>query len=397
MKRSISIILVLLMTVLCVSCGKDGGSSGNGYNFETDFQINTMQANSTAMYTLSPTGVYTIQGAILRYFENGGTGAVTTCTRPECMHADWGTNTHECDAYVGMAVSGLMYYNGYLYIASFDPMREETTSMNTLTEYTLQGKYVRTVADLPDSLQYIIQHRGVFYYIYCEETDDNEILYKLSYVTADGRKSGVISQGENENCMIAVPSAYGKYLYFNYMEYSGGENLYHMVIYNTETGETSKLDKVQKVYFVNDKLLYVRLENGMICTSDLDGTNEKEYIKLDNVNALLYAYDDVVIASNLDTYDASDGWVCEFALYKGGKFIRTFNVDDFTSGEWDENRVTYNMFHTDDYVYMTVSPENRVDFVLVRFDRANFEKGIFEPVVMDVEATSNDSDVVYGD
>ena len=397
MKKLISIIMAAIIVVCCISCGKGVASGGKGYNFETDFQINTMQADSTAVYTLSPAGVYTVQGTVLRYFEHGSEKAVPLCTRPECMHSDWGTNVHECDAYIGMIVAGIEYYNGALYIAAFHFDIENVDSGMRLFEYTLQGKYVRSVAALPNNTNEIIQHRGVFYYTSYDETEDNEILYKLSYVTADGKDSGVICQGENQYCSINDPAAYGKYLYFSYNEYNENENIYYVVAYNLETKEMTKIDKVQKVYFCDDKLVYVRLDNDAIYTSDLDGTNEKEYIKLEYVNALLYAYDDVVIASNLDTYDASGGFVCEFALYKDGKFVRTFNVDDFTGGEWDENRVTYNMFHTDDYVYMTVLPENKVEYVLVRFDREEFESGVFEPVVMDVEATFNDSDVVYGD
>lgn len=153
------------LILICSGCAsKVNDNFTNEYCAETDFQYTLNSSVNRLNFAETPQGLFFANSSCL-YYMTEGKEVHLLCSDPNCNH-EYGSS---CSARY-IFINNFFYYDGALYIVGLN-----TEMYYEISKITLQGEFVKTVAELPSSLQWIALHRGVFYYsYYIEDESDNE-------------------------------------------------------------------------------------------------------------------------------------------------------------------------------------------------------------------------------
>ena len=154
MKKMLSAVLAVLMTISLSACGGNTGntklpvpqSGGSG----SDFQKNMAGSRSAEIGNLCETekGYYIQYDAFIYYVDKESKTATVLCNKPECSHSD-----DNCNAWTnGLSLSAS---NGKLYFNSLDYVEENGKYQNygdTLRSMELDG----TKHDMTQALEFTV-------------------------------------------------------------------------------------------------------------------------------------------------------------------------------------------------------------------------------------------------
>lgn len=377
MKKGLIILCVMALLLSSSSCGMRTENVESTSVLETECQYNLI--NGSGMYfTETPDGIYFTDGMKL-YFMDERMEPQILCRKPNCDHEDANTCAGVC-----LDAQGLYYYKGSLYIVQFRLNEELEMSIE---ERTLQGDYMRTVAIVPQSLQNIIIHRGVFYYTYYAENanEDAESMGSatLASFSLEDDSEIILYQHKTENDMLGHILAYKDKVYIRELVSDENGAVFNTLIYDTVTGNISKLNGVATVYFSGDKLLFNKMIDDWktVYMSNLDGTEiVATELVLENDNGLYSVFDSYVIESNMIDYTdetLSNGtFLQSFRVYKDNAFQFDYILDDIDGVDWSKKVIT-NMITTDKTIFV-ILPDGSISAI----NKSDFEQGKIDPTVV---------------
>lgn len=323
MKKIISIILLCVMIFIPSACDKNEKSDINSndlLDFNNDFQYYYSNINGLNLsITKSDFGYYIfLQNGLLCYIDKESMEATPLCNNVNCTHEDKNT----CDAYFNTysvpwsSGNTLQYNNGQIYILVRNEDRYGNFEGVSLYSVSADGSKQKELVSFKDGFANWIIHRGYFYYVKIDYSDDIESYsvekpFKIYRLPIDNLKSEpqlVFDSGKY--CDYVTGGVHPLLAYENYImttvspisknkindinngeEYVGADSRRYFTI-NTENLSVTEIinndGEVNAPIFYNGKLLYHILKNNKFVyyTSELDGDNAelvKEMQYSDNV------------------------------------------------------------------------------------------------------------------
>lgn len=282
MKRTVSILLAVILLLLLTACGGSLESAevievNTDQNSETyvegeDYQVAVGIFGSTYAhrFTQGEGGYYySIYGTAsnLMFYDTNTGVAIPVCNQPNCSHEG-----SECNAYLGYlsSVEFIQYYDGNLYLFGHDGIDAGQVELYRVSaDGSTRGKIGTIFTVKGDSVTYNAAiHRGYAYAtLNGAGTDKRTVeVHRLS-LSGDG-ESEVVYTFDKSYGGIAFLKAYGNYLYMEFCYYADEDgngytgDLYRM---NIHTGETELLVTNCKYDFVaNEEYLFYNRDSEVI-------------------------------------------------------------------------------------------------------------------------------------
>ncbi len=258
------ILFVISILLLLVGCAKEDDAASkepvrlwNGlYSNENQWYMDWRIAETEEGFYIT---VNEYAGAVtLIYFDKATRTAHPLCSAPECDH-----NNPDCAAWMRDYMPQVYYYEGKLYLMSFD---EEATYLERMNPDGSNRERVRTMANVANQYWELIMHEDYFYYIsqgklcalpFSGKVGEHTILYEFPEVYSLNR--------------LFVK---GDYLYFGYAyltdeEQSQGDSVAYR--YHIPTGQIEELLHLEQGSYVeiapvtDDDIYYYEVDRGFCC------------------------------------------------------------------------------------------------------------------------------------
>lgn len=370
MKRLLIFICIFAAIISLCSCNSKTDIINPNVS-ETDSQYNFSGCYDT-YFTETPYGIYFTMGSYIYLFDSDMSAHVL-CSKANCKHDDG-----SCGGFALFAKE-IFYYNKSLYVTALNPAEDVNDDSYCINEYTLQGEYVRKVADLPMSVQEIVLHRGTAYYTYyIEDTNDEDSMgiRAMAAVNIDNGKSIDLYTGNDENAIVSNIFAFGDYVYCLYMD----ENNMDTLIVDINTNEVITLKDVSKPFVQNDKLLFTKMTDDMktVYCAELNGENvQKTDLSVKYDNGICCVYDDVVIETNVIEAN-DDSFEQKFIVYKNNEYLFEFSLDNINGKDFSKI-LTSKILVSSKYLVMVLP-----DTSIALLDKTDFEQGKIEPAIIGI-------------
>ncbi len=226
MKKSISLMLILILTVFTLTACKDPMAKYQNLPDEyvegTDFMNGFNRSeNLRQIVTKGEGGYYIYHRCFIYFYDTESKMLVPLCNRPDCLHdknPDEYT-TWSCDAYLPGADNFMQFYEGYLY-ATCDMFSVDGELMLAGKTYLLKIAPDRssvealTPIDLPHSSSAFI-HRG-YLYAFPRSSNDGETLQITRYSLMDPQADPVVLLELPADDFIVSAYPLGNHIYFTH-------------------------------------------------------------------------------------------------------------------------------------------------------------------------------------
>ncbi len=275
MRRVCLVILLCACAVGMLACSKEKQVNGekellwNGlYSDENQWYLSSRVAESEQGFymTINDYGAY----VTLVYFDKASRTAVPLCNQPDCDH-----QTLSCDACMKNYAPQVYYYEGKLYLLSYD---EEYSYLERMNPDGSERMRIRTMATLPNVNWTLIMHCGIFYYRY------NGKLCALGF--AEDLVSEKHITEIPDTAIMNQLFAKGDYVYWSYAYIKDQETKTAESVafrYHIPTGEVEELLRLPQGTFVDispiadDEIYYYEVDRGLCCYHPSTKTSEVVY------------------------------------------------------------------------------------------------------------------------
>lgn len=181
MKRIISVVLligIILSLCACADESKRVTDTQDPLDYNTDFQYYYSNINGfNSSMTKSDTGYYIfLLNRFLYYIDKETMEATPLCSKVNCTHTDRSV----CDAYFNTYAvpwstqNTIQYNNGQLYILNRNEDSYGNFEGTSLYSVSLDGSERNELASFKEGFENWLIHRGYFYYITVEYSEDIE-------------------------------------------------------------------------------------------------------------------------------------------------------------------------------------------------------------------------------
>lgn len=306
MKKMLTAVLAVLMTISLSACGGNTGntklpapqSGGSG----SDFQKNMAGSNSSEIENLCETekGYYLQYDAFIYYVDKESKTATILCNKPECSHSD-----DHCNAWTnGYSLSA---FNEKLYFNNMDYV-EENGKYKNYGEVLYSMEFDGTKHDMTQALEFTVNgnsmqnivkpiiHRGIVYFayngilygvplgediknavkIFGDET--KEITGGITVVNPNALQYKLWADGDTVYFMLNLqqPDKTYKDTLFSYQPESGEVRECWKTPDKNEVGAWEKSGVSPSAWYIKDGYLYFYLSGNDLWRADLaTGKNER--------------------------------------------------------------------------------------------------------------------------
>ena len=412
MKRIVSLVLALIIILSVTGCGngkiKDatvsyttGENLNNQQYYLADFGNNTIAEG--------PDAYYVIAEDYLHYMDKNTLESGILCGKADCKHnkeTDY-ERAQSCEAFHFMPMS-VFYYDNGIYI--YELTIADLGMNNDVIRYNLQGQFEKKIATIPTSVTNVIQHKGIMYYIYSEldETSPDNTWGDFCLVAFDlntGDKKIIAQWSKDEYVNVSLPTVHNDKIYMMADKWQeGGQSIiYQIAVCDIATGKIDYIkaetadEGISKLLFVDDKLVYncskfVKNESTGIMepdkeygkklfTANPDGSTARQIGEVKYAFGATFAYDDILLVSNIADDDYDETGIVKYAIYKNYKYIGEFDLSGVT---WENDGEQYNgaehiplaISEMGDYICFTVAR------AVVAVEKADLKQGKAEPFVV---------------
>ena len=274
--------------------------------------------------------------SFLTYIDRETGEEIYLCGKPECSHVDEnGDILESCDAFVDdIVLMSVSYYDGYVYFLKYDEVSYDVTLARVSQDgsvhedlfvvgqdenggshfdYLIDGKYLYLVHDDPDIIR--LWQDGV-----------QGLSINLEKIDLTTGERTVVYTNTGDMARIGNLKLVGDRLYF--LQYSkeiieGGVDSYHLMCYNTTTGETEMVmeDEVYSYTIVGEDTIYYNIPTDGVYRYQIS-TGERSLVrKADEESGYLFmAYDGKYLYLDNDNSYAidkffGDGEGCELKIF----------------------------------------------------------------------------------
>ncbi|MCD8026112.1 MAG: DUF5050 domain-containing protein [Clostridiales bacterium] len=400
-KRIISFILLAVLGTMSLfsGCGTndDAGSVNTALSSSTmpDFQY-MFKLNGAAVPTQkSDSGYYNVLSGTIIYTDAETLASTPLCNKTDCLHT---SDFEDCNAKINdllVCFDSFQIYRDQIYYISTGADENSDEDRIYLKSISLDGAERSTVLTFTDKFicDWFI-YDGFFYYqttIDIESGDSQTMSSNFYRVDLSTKSEETFIDFSEFDGLFGVEGSlrniYDNYMYLTLYGYSS-EDDYNKLISGEETDDSSAVIKIIKynlsdgscaeidpynndydfIGFSDGKLVGADYgdETKKICITELDGSNPKEIIEVNNLYKV-YCDDDYIYIYNQSDSDSSDGSEPIEVYDKEGNKISEAYLPQIAA-----DNIDFTAFY-DDYLWFSYTDEdNDGNTVLCCLDKSQF-------------------------
>ena len=262
-------------------------------------------------------GYYKLWNNYIYFIEKDTKNTVPLCGKLDCLHEEEeGNSKKNCNAYVYSEDGYLYYFQNQLYVRGTKYDEENKNYYSVFYEISLDGSKKDIICTIKEeSINMWIVHRGKIYYTINKKMEDEKehIVLKSIDLLNHNKKETLLSFEDIYSGTVQEIQAYGNYVYLYIdgfkqditqdLSVDWAKNwVNRWICLDIRTGEEKELfteqkedgkvvKMVQTIRFWQDCLWYSyynlseeKEEGTNVYTCNLDGTNKKEWMKLEDSN-----------------------------------------------------------------------------------------------------------------
>lgn len=287
MKRICKLLIVTACVWCFVACNKTQNSEPellwNGlYSNENQWYLDWREAETEQGFYLTVND-YADTNVTLVYFDKASRKAIPLCNQPNCDH-----KSIHCDASMWGYTPQVYYYEGMLYLISYD---DEGTYLERMNPDGSGKQRIRTLYNEKSVYCQLIMHKDNFYYLYRNN------IYALGF-TEDVSQEKLLMEFPKAAGMNQL-FAKGDYVYWAYAYPKDGETKASAESvafrYHIPTGEIEELVRLPQWTYVNiapltdDDIYYYEVDKGLFCYHPSTGTSDVVYEEKGRVGLDVYS------------------------------------------------------------------------------------------------------------